>query len=50
MKQRRQTVHDQEVVGSNPGTDIDVAAIILKENTEIKVARKGTPKKKGNKK
>jgi hypothetical protein len=42
--------HDQEVVGSNPGTvywmDVgDLLAITLKENSKIKVAKWGTPKK-----
>jgi hypothetical protein len=42
--------HDQEVVGSNPGTvywmDVsDLLAITLKTNWKIKVAKWGTPKK-----
>jgi hypothetical protein len=42
--------HDQEVVGSNPGTvyrmDVsDLLAITLKKNWKIKVAKWGTPQK-----
>jgi hypothetical protein len=42
--------HDQEVVGSNPGTvywmDVsDLLAITLKKIWKIKVAKLGTPKK-----
>ena len=42
--------HDQEVVGSNPGTVywMDVSnslGITLKKNWKIKVAKWGTPKK-----
>jgi hypothetical protein len=42
--------HDQEVVGSNPGTvywrDVsNLLAITLKEKLKIKVAKWGTPKK-----
>jgi hypothetical protein len=42
--------HDQEVVGSNPGTvywmDVsDLLAITLKKKLKIKVAKWGTPKK-----
>jgi hypothetical protein len=43
--------HDQEVVGSNPGTiywmDVsNLLAITLKEKLKIKVTKWGTPKKK----
>ncbi len=41
--------HDQEVVGSNPGTvywmDVSVASYYIKEKLKIKVAKWGTPKK-----
>jgi hypothetical protein len=42
--------HDQEVVGSNPGTvywmDVsNLLGITLKKNWKIKVAKWGTPKK-----
>ena len=42
--------HDQEVLGSNPGTiywmDVsDLLAITLKEKLKIKVAKWGKPKK-----
>jgi hypothetical protein len=41
--------HDQEVVGSNPGTvywmDVSVASYYIKEILKIKVAKWGTPKK-----
>jgi hypothetical protein len=41
--------HDQEVVGSNPGTlywmDLSVASYYIKEKLKIKVAKWGTPKK-----
>jgi hypothetical protein len=41
--------HDQEVVGSNPGTvywmDVsELLAITLKEKSKIKVTKWGTPK------
>jgi hypothetical protein len=41
--------HDQEVMGSNPGTvywmDVsDLLAITFKEKSKIKVAKWGTPK------
>ncbi len=40
--------HDQEVVGSNPGTDgcKQFASYYIKRKIEIKVAKWGTPKKK----
>jgi hypothetical protein len=46
----RQIAHDQEVVGSNPGTiycmDVgDLLSITLKEKLKIKVAKWSTPKK-----
>jgi hypothetical protein len=42
--------HDQEVMGSNPGTiylmDVsDLIAVTLKKKLKIKVAKWGTPKK-----
>ncbi len=41
--------HDQEVVGSNPGTvywmDVSDASCYIQENTKIKVAEWGKPKK-----
>ncbi len=41
--------HDQEVVGSNPGTiywmDVSVVSYYIKEKLKIKVAKWGTPKK-----
>ena len=45
----RQTAYDQEVMGSNPGTvywmDVSDASYYIQENTKIKVAEWGTPKK-----
>jgi Rad3-related DNA helicase len=41
--------HDQEIVGSNPGTvywmDVSNASYYIKEKLIIKVAKWGTPKK-----
>ncbi len=46
--------HDQEVVSSNPGTvywmDVSDASYYIQENTKIKVAKWGTPKKYNKKK
>ncbi len=47
----RQMAHDQEVVGSNPGTvywmDLsDDESYYIKRKLKIKVAKWGTPKKK----
>jgi hypothetical protein len=45
----RQMAHDQEIVGSNPGTvywmDVRDASYYIKEKLKIKVAKWGTPKK-----
>jgi hypothetical protein len=42
-------VHDQEIVGSNPGTvywmDVSDASYYIKDKFKIKVAKWGTPKK-----
>jgi hypothetical protein len=44
--------HDQEIVGSNPGTvywmDVSDASYYIIEKLKIKVAKWGTPKKKNN--
>jgi hypothetical protein len=41
--------HDQEILGSNPGTvywmDVSDASYYIKEKLKIKVAKWGTPKK-----
>jgi hypothetical protein len=46
--------HDQEIMGSNPGTvywmDVSDASYYIIEKLKIKVAKWGTPKKKKKKK